>query len=247
MSEADVDIVIPVYNEGANIIATLESLRVSLRYRARILICYDDETDDTLNALASYCPSPMDLCLVRNRGRGALMAVTTGFAVVTAPCVIVLPADDDYNAPRLNDMIRRHLEGYEIVAASRFMRGGHVVGGPPVKMMLVRIAGAFMRHVARVPTHDASNGFRLFSKRVIRTIPVESQYGFAYSIELLVKAHRLGWPVSEIPVHWYERKAGQSRFHVFGWLPVYIRWLLFALATTYLRRPPKSVGLATDE
>jgi dolichol-phosphate mannosyltransferase len=238
----DVDIVVPVYNEGANILSTLASLKVALRYRARVLICYDDETDDTLSALAGYDVRPLELVTVRNRGRGVLGAVATGFAATLAPCVVVMPADDDYNASRLNDMIRRHGEGYEIVAASRFMPGaGGLVGCPLMKALLVRAADWFMWHIVRLPTHDASNGFRLFSRRVIMQLPLESTKGFAYSIELLVKAHRLGWPITEVPVDWFQRKAGKSRFRMVRWLPQYMKWLLYAAATTYLRRGPASV------
>ena len=244
MPEADVDILIPVYNEGANILLILESLRSALQYRARVLICYDHDGDDTLNALAGYNPAPLQLSMVRNRGRGVMGAVMTGFAASTASCVIVMPADDDYNAARLNEMISRHREGYEIVAASRFMRGGGgLVGCPFVKAMLVRVAAWFMKHVARLPTHDASNGFRLFSRRVIEQIPVESDRGFAYSFELLVKAHRLGWPVTEVPVDWHQRKAGTSRFQILRWMPQYLRWLFYALGTTFVRRNHASVKL----
>lgn len=243
-TDPDVDIVIPVFNEGANILATLDSLRGALEYRGRVLICYDHEADDTLTALANYDAAPLDLCLVRNRGRGVLAAVLAGFGVATAPCVITLPADDDYNAARLNEMIRQHRNGHDIVSASRFMRGGGgLVGCPWTKAMLVRAADWFMRYIARMPTHDASNGFRLFSRRVIQRIPIESERGFAYSIELLVKTHRLGWPIVEIPVEWHQRKAGQSRFQIVRWLPQYLKWLFYALATTYARRSPASVRL----
>jgi len=244
--EPVLDIIVPVYNEGANIRMSLESWRQALRYRARVLICYDDEDDDTLTALAGYAASPLELSLVPNQGVGVLGAVVTGFAQSTARCVLMIPADDDYNASRLNEMVRLCLDGYDIVAASRFMQGGRMEGGPPLKVAMVRAAAWFMRYVARVPTHDASNGFRLFSRRVIDRIPIDSCEGFAYSIELLVKAHRLGWRVTEVPVHWYERTAGQSRFKIFGWLPTYLRWLSYAMATTYLRRGPESVTLKGD-
>jgi len=71
--------------------------------------------------------------------------------------------------------------------------------------VLVRSANFTLHHVARLPTTDASNGFRMFSRRVIDRIEVESRQGFCYSIELLVKAHRLGWTVAEVPVTWIER------------------------------------------
>ena len=241
----DVDVVIPVYNEGENIIPTLESLRRCLEYRARVLICYDHDDDNTLPAVAGYAEAPLQIRFVRNRGRGVLGAVKTGLAETTAACVVTMPADDDYNAARVNEMIRRSREGYDIVVASRFMRGGGgLVGCPWLKAVMVQAADWFMRYVARLPTHDASNGFRLFSRRVVEQIPIESQVGFAYSIELLVKAHRLRWPIVEVPVEWHQRKAGQSRFQIVRWLPQYLKWLSYALATTYAGRAPSSVALS---
>jgi hypothetical protein len=121
------------------------------------------------------------------------------------------------------------------------MQGGAMIGCPWLKGMLVRTANFTLHHFARLPTTDASNGFRLFSRRVIEQIPVESDQGFCYSIELLVKAHRLGWPIAEVPVRWLERRHGQSRFRVIKWLPAYLRWYAYAFATTWLRRKAASV------
>ena len=118
-----------------------------------------------------------------------------------------------------------------------------MVGCPWVKAMLVRSAAITLRVLADVPTHDPTNGFRLFSRRVIDTILVESDQGFTYSLELLVKAQRLRWPVAEVPARWFERKRGQSRFRVLGWIPAYLTWYRYALATRYGRRRPHSVPL----
>ena len=240
----DVDVIIPVYNEGENIVSTLDSLRQSLQYRTRVLICYDREDDNTLPVVANYHAAPLQVVLVRNTGRGVLGAVKTGFAASTAPCVVTMSADDDYNADRLNAMVAECRTGHDVVVASRFMRGGgRLVGCPRLKAAIVEAADWFLFHVGRLPTHDATNGFRIFSRRVIDQIPIESEVGFAYSIELLVKAHRLGWSVVEMPVVWHQRKAGQSRFQIVRWLPQYVKWLLYALATTYGGRGAASVNL----
>ena len=66
---------------------------------------------------------------------------------------------------------------------------------------------------------------------------------FLYSIELLVKCHGLGWPIAEVAAQWHEQFMAPSRFRIFKWLPAYGRWYLFALATTYLRRPARTVRL----
>lgn len=236
------DIVIPVYNEGANIRRVLDSFGAALEFPVRVLICYDREDDDTLAALEGY-DAPFDVVFVRNRGRGAIGAVLTGFAETSAPAVIAFPADDDFNAPRLNALIRTFLDGYDIVAASRFMPGGSLERCPVVKAVLLRLTAFVMWRIARVPTRDATSGLRLFSRRVIDRIPVESRAGFAYSIELLVKAHRLGWPIAEVPFLWRERTAGASRFRVFAWAPQYLKWVWYALETTLLGRGPQTVRL----
>jgi len=239
----ELDIVIPVYNEGRNIGATLGALVRSVNTPARVLICYDHADDDTLPAIRANPPGALPVEFVRNARRGAHAAVMTGFAASTAPFVLMYPADDAINAPILDRMVALARGGCDLVCASRFIPGGAMVGCPPLKAALVRTANFTLRHFARLPTTDASNGFRLFSRRVVERIPVESDQGFCYSIELLVKAHRLGWKVAEVPVRWIERRHGQSRFRVLRWLPAYLRWYLYAFATTYLRRPPETVRL----
>ncbi|HEY7243058.1 MAG TPA: glycosyltransferase [Xanthobacteraceae bacterium] len=238
----ELDIVVPVYNEGRNIQATLAALARSVSTRARVLICYDSPDDDTLPAIRENRLAGLDIALVRNRGRGAHGAVMTGFAASTAPFVLMYPADDDYNAAMLDRMVALARGGADIVCASRFMPGGAMVGCPPLKAAFVRAANFTLHHFARLPTTDASNGFRLFSRRVIEEIPIESDQGFCYSIELLVKAHRLGWSIAEVPVRWFERRHGQSRFRVIKWLPAYLRWYAYAFATTWLRRRAASVS-----
>ena len=167
----------------------------------------------------------------------------TGFAASAAPFILMYPADDDTNAAMLDRMVALARGGCDIVCASRFMPGGAMVGCPPLKAALVRTANFTLHHLARLPTTDASNGFRLFSRRVVQRIAVESDQGFCYSIELLVKTHRLGWRIAEVPARWFERRHGESRFRVLRWIPAYLRWYVYAFATTLLRRPPETVAM----
>jgi dolichol-phosphate mannosyltransferase len=239
----ELDIVIPVHNEGRNIVPTLAALARCVATPARVLICYDHPDDDTLPAIRANARScaPLPVELVRNRGRGPHAAVMAGFAARSAPFVLMYPADDDYNADRLDGMVALARGGCDIVCASRFAPGGSMVGCPLLKAALVRAANFTLHHFARLPTTDASNGFRLFSRRVIDHVVVESDQGFCYSIELLVKAHRLGWRIGEVPVRWFERRHGESRFRVLKWLPAYLRWYAYAFATTFLRRKASTV------
>jgi glycosyltransferase involved in cell wall biosynthesis len=237
------DIVIPVYNEGQNIVPTLAALAREVKTPSRILICYDFPEDDTLPAIEAGRAQYPNLAieLVRNRARGAHHAVMTGFGASSAPFVLMFPADHDYAAHIVDAMVAKAEDGCDIICASRFMDGGDLVDCPPLKAFFTRWGNFTLRHLARLPTHDASSGFRLFSRRVLDTIAVETQTGFCYSIELLVKAHRLGWRIGEVPAQWIERAKGHSRFHVLRWLPAYGRWYLYAFATTFLRRGPDTV------
>ena len=237
------DIVIPVYNESKNNLATLETFAREVKTPARFLICYDLPEDDTLPMVHDNPQANVGLQIefVRNHGRGVHSAVMAGFAASTAEFVVVFPADDHFNAGILDPMVAMAREGHDIVCASRFMPGGTMQHCPWLKAALVCTA-AFLHHrAARLPTHDPTSGFRLFSRRVIERIAVESDEGFCYGIELLVKAHRLGWRIGEIPAVWFERQYGASRFKVLKWLPAYLRWSRYAFATTWLRRPPGTV------
>src|ERR1700690_2520493 len=120
------DIVIPVYNEGALILQALQSIAREVATPKRVLICYDREDDDTLPAIRNNREALGQLAIdfVRNRGRGAHGAVLSGFAESKAPYTVVLTADDDYNAGIIDVMVARADNGCEVVWPSRFMSGG---------------------------------------------------------------------------------------------------------------------------
>jgi dolichol-phosphate mannosyltransferase len=239
----EIDIIIPVYNEGEGILAVLESLKRHVHTSFRVLICYDRDEDTTLDVLRGASGLRVDVRLVKNRYSGAHGAVVTGFEESSASAVLVFPGDDDYNAARVDLMFEQFRSGCEIVAASRFMRGGCMKGCPWIKAAFVRSSAFVLYHVARVPTHDPSNGFRLFSRRLLQAIPIESKVGFTYSLELLAKCHRLGWKIGEVPVAWYERTQGASRFRVMKWAPHYLVWFFYCFATAMRLKTSDSVRI----
>ena len=73
MMPAQIDLIIPVYNEGANILATLGALAREVRTPTRVLICHDTEDDDTLPAVRNNpdAYAGLDVVFVRNPRRGA--------------------------------------------------------------------------------------------------------------------------------------------------------------------------------
>jgi dolichol-phosphate mannosyltransferase len=232
----DFDVVIPVYNEGNNIIPVLESLRRDVKHNYKVLICYDQDSDNTLPAARSWPGFDSENVLfIKNPSRGPHAAVRAGFAAATAPAILVYMADDSFNAPIVDSMVRLSKLGNDVVVACRFMPGGCMEGCPWLKAVLVRTASWTLHHLAGLPVRDATNGLRLFSRKLIEEITIESTVGFTFSIELLVKAHRYGYPMAEVPAQWYQRQAGQSRFQVFKWMVPYLRWYFYAFGTAVRR------------
>ena len=133
-------------------------------------------------------------------------------------------------------MYSEFINGSHIVAASRFVKGGSMKGCPLIKSILVRSASFTLYYFSSIPIRDASNGFRLFSRKLLNEVKIESKVGFAYSLELLAKCNRLEYKISEIPAKWEERSEGSSRFKVFKWLPQYLKWYIYGLSTTWLKR-----------
>jgi dolichol-phosphate mannosyltransferase len=241
ISPSMIDIVIPVYNEAEEIIPTLRSLVSGVRRPFRVLICYDFDDDTTLAAIQAKGNQGANIKLIKNLGIGAHAAVMTGFSQSRSPYVLVLPADDNYNAGIVDTMVDIASSGCDIVCASRFMPGGTMVGCPFLKWFLVRFAAFTLHKLGRLPTRDGTNGFRLFSRRLLDSVHIESNQGFTYSIELLAKCHRLGWRISETPAKWYERGSGTSRFRVFLWIPAYLKWYVYVFKTSWLGRGPMTV------
>ncbi len=221
----------PVYNEGANIGRALEEIFANVTVPKRVLIVYDFDKDDTVPVARALMPKYPGVVLLKNTlGRGVINAVRAGISATTAEVVIVTMADlsDDLTAvSRMESMIREH--GYDVVCASRYMRGGRQIGGPWFKGFLSRMAGLSLHWIAGLPTHDATNAFRAYRRSVLQSIPIESQGGFEYSLELTAKAFAQGCKIGEVPSTWRDRSAGESRFQMRTWLPQYLRWYFWTI------------------
>lgn len=243
---ADLDIVIPVYNEGANIISVLDALKRDVKSSFRILICYDFDDDNTLEAISAYPDKSIDIVLVKNPGRGPHSAIKAGLDLVNAPAVLTHMADDDYTTHHIDYMIKKSQEGFEIVTGSRFMKGGEMKGCVWYKKFLTWLASFTLYHFARFPIQDATHGVRIFSRRILDEVRIESDTGFTFSFEMMVKVVRLSWKIHEFPVGWYERKKGKSRFQIWKWMWPYLHWYFFAYQTAWLRKGPESVVRRKD-
>ena len=226
MAEAELSVVLPVYNEGENIAATLTGISAALAgVENEILVVYDFDEDDTVPVVKRLQATMPTVRLHRNRvGRGVLNAIRAGFQEAGGPHILVTMADGSDDPREILPMLEKAREGADVVSASRYVRGGRQVGGPLVKRSLSRVAGLSLHWVGGVPTHDPTSNYKLYSRRLLDAVTIESVAGFELALELTVKAHLLGMTIAEVPTTWRDRTAGESRFQLGKWLPHYLHW-----------------------
>lgn len=219
----------PVYNEGDVIKKTITRVEQFVKTRHELLIVYDMDEDTSIPPVKKIQKKYPNVILIKNTyGKGALNALMAGIdkARGESKCIMMADLTDD---PRvLNDMMKKFNDGYDVIAASRYMKGGHQIGGPFIKQLLTRTAGLSLHYLVGLPVHDATNSFRLYSNRFLSQTKIESDGGFEVATELTVKAHFNGYKVTEVPTTW-TYLAKESRFYLKKWLPKYLKWYLWAI------------------
>jgi dolichol-phosphate mannosyltransferase len=221
----ELSIVLPVYNEGEAVVPVLRGLAGGVRTPHELVVVYDFDGDTTVPVVERLRSEIPQLRGLRNDlGRGVLNAMKAGIAGTAAPYVLISMADGSDEPHIVDPMVRLAKDGADVVAASRYMKGGNQVGGPPLKRLMSRVAGLTLHWFARVPTHDPTNNFKLYSRRFLASTTIESTAGFELALELTVKATLQKRRIAEVPTTWRDRTAGQSNFKLRKWLPHYLHW-----------------------
>ena len=219
----------PVYNEGEVIEKTIHGVETKVKILHELLIIYDTDRDTTIKPVQKLQKKYPHVKLVKNiYGKGALNALITGLVKAKGEAVCIMMADLTDDPEILNQMYEKFKKGFDVVAASRYMKGGRQTGGPILKQILSRVAGVSLHYLVGLPTHDATNSFRIYSKKFLDSVKVESDGGFELAIELTVKAHFGGYKVGEVPTTW-RYLAKESRFDMRKWLPKYLKWYFWAV------------------
>jgi dolichol-phosphate mannosyltransferase len=230
--------VVPVYNEGENVVPTLQGIVERTHMRPlEVLVVHDFDEDTTVPVVKRLQSQMPELRLHRNRlGRGVLNAMKSGLRAARAQYVVVTMGDGSDDASDIDAMYELASGGADVVAGSRYMRGGRQLGGPLLKRTMSRTAGLSLHWLGGVPVHDATSNFRLYSKRLLNQVSIESTGGFELGIELTVKAHLLGMRIAEVPTTWRDRTAGTSRFRLWQWLPRYLKWYRAGMVGRFTNR-----------
>ena len=237
MTAPMLSIVMPVFKEGEAVEPVIRALSSAVTASHEILVVYDFDEDPTVPVIARIgAELPAVRGLRNDLGRGVLNAMKAGIAASAGAYILITMSDGSDDAAVVDPMVALAREGADVVSASRYMRGGRQIGGPPLKRLMSRTAGLTLHWFARVPTHDPTNNFKLYSRRFLDSVTIESKAGFELALELTVKATLAGRRVAEVPTTWRDRTAGQSNFKLRRWLPHYLHWYRVAFAGRWLRR-----------
>jgi putative flippase GtrA len=205
----DVEIVVPVYNEAAQLGRRITELRdflnASFPFRALVTVVDNASTDSTFEVateLAASLPGVAAMHLSR-KGRG--LALRTAWSTSSAPVVAYMDVDLSTSLAALLPLVAPLLSGHRDVAiGSRLARGAHVVRGPK-RELISRSYNLLLRCVLRGRFSDAQCGFKALRADAARQLlPLVEDDAWFFDTELLVTAQRLGLRISEVPVDWVD-------------------------------------------
>jgi dolichol-phosphate mannosyltransferase len=103
--------------------------------------------------------------------------------------------------------------GADLAIGTRYIEGGATPGWPLHRRLLSRAGGEYARRLLHLPSHDPTSGFRAFRAELLRECELDTvgAQGFAFQLEMLHRATRLGARVVEVPIVFRDRTAGESK------------------------------------
>jgi glycosyltransferase involved in cell wall biosynthesis len=204
-----VDIVVPVYNEEADLESSVRRLRAYLDDRfpfaSAITIADNASTDATWSIarqLADSMPGVRALHLdEKGRGRALRQAWLASEAPIVGYTDVDLSTDLDALLPLVAPLLSGHSQ---VSIGSRLARGARVTRGPK-RELISRSYNLILRTVLRVGFRDAQCGFKAMRADVARLLlPEVRDQAWFFDTELLVLAERAGLRVHEVPVDWVD-------------------------------------------
>ena len=181
------------------------------------------ETREENDSLA-YAYGARVLYRVGQRGFGS--ALRFAFAQGQGDAFVPFMGDESDRAEDIPRMVQELERGYDVIAGSRYMKGGSIVG-VTTKQRMSRLYSFLVRLAGGPRIHDVSNAFKAYRRAVVERIRTEAE-SFDISVELTVKAALEGFWIGEIPTVWTNRELGSSNFRMRGEVANYGRWLMLA-------------------
>jgi len=208
-SSLRIAVLVPCYNEEAAVATVIADFRKALP-SAEIYV-YDNNSKDRTAAVAREAGA--EVRSERRQGKGHV--VRRMFADVDADIYVLVDGDATYDAPSAPRMIAKLLDerldmvvGLRVDQEQAAYRRGHRTGNWMLTNFLSSVFGQAFT--------DILSGYRVFSRRFVKSFPVLSD-GFEIETELTVHALELGVPVAELETPYYARPEGSfSKLNTWG-------------------------------
>ncbi|MDD2752352.1 MAG: glycosyltransferase family 2 protein [Candidatus Omnitrophica bacterium] len=225
----ELSIIVPAHNEEDNIAQVIRAIESTVAVSHELIIINDHSTDRTAAIVSELMSQYSNLRLIDNPLEGGFAnAIRTGLTSIKTGLVVQVMADLCDDLGTINKMYKKINQGYDIVCGARYISGGSRLGGSKLKGFLSSQAGKTLNFLLGIPTHDIANAFKMYRKKVIESVEIESG-GFEISMEIPLKAHYLGFKITEVPTTWRERTKGKSSFKIFKLLPAYLKLYFWAI------------------
>lgn len=184
-----------------------------------LLIIDDGSPDGTGNAVKRLQSEfPGQLLLEERSGKlGLGTAYIHGFKyALQRGYGYIFEMDADFSHSP-DDLVRLYSacanEGNDMAIGSRYITGVNVVNWPMSRVLMSYFAGIYVRIVTGMPVMDPTAGFKCYTARVLRTIPLDKIkfVGYAFQIEMKFTAWKFGFKIKEVPIIFTDRTKGQSK------------------------------------
>lgn len=216
MSAPRVLVVVPTYNERDNL-PRVAPMILAQGDHFHILVVDDnspDGTGDIADRLAAESERVNVLHRAGKLGLGAAYVAGLGWGLQNGYDVLVeMDADLSHPPDRLPALIAA-LEEAGVAVGSRYVGGRITVVNWPLSRLMISLFGSwYARAITRLPVNDATGGFNAFRREVIEAVGLDriQSNGYAFQIELKLRAWRAGFALHEVPIVFTERDSGESK------------------------------------
>lgn len=208
-------VVIPTYDEAANIELILDRVRASVPGYDVLVV--DDGSPDGTGELADKAAALDEGIHVMHRthkaGLGASYLAGFEWGLARGYDVLVEMDADGSHLPEQLPRLLDALPDADLVIGSRWVDGGRVVNWPRRRELLSRGGNAYTRLALGIDVHDATAGFRAIRRPTLEALDLESveSQGYCFQVDLTRRAARLGLRIVEVPITFVEREQGVSK------------------------------------
>ncbi|SYZ74169.1 Family 2 glycosyl transferase [Candidatus Zixiibacteriota bacterium] len=213
----EISVVVPVYNESANLPANLERMVRALTLTDRefeIIPVDDGSTDNSADKIRQYSsedPRVRYAGYVINGGRGK--AIRTGFKAARGKYILTIDCDLSYSEEYLTVMYRLLADNPEIdmVIGSPYMTAGRTENVPFKRLAVSKFGNVILSAAMHGKIKTLTGVLRGYKAEVVKHLDLESD-GKEIHLEILSKALAMGYRPLEFPAVLQSRKKGKSKF-----------------------------------